>query len=77
MSRFLFMGQQEDPEFDTIEARGDVRIYVCGNKCNAGGREEHDGHKFDIPWESDDGLSGGFRCQCGLDNISFSMWAGE
>jgi len=25
--RFLFMGQQEDPEFDTIEARGNVRIY--------------------------------------------------
>lgn len=23
----MFMGEQEDPEFDTIEARGDVRIY--------------------------------------------------
>lgn len=27
MSHFLFMGEQEDPEFDTIEARGNVRIY--------------------------------------------------
>ena len=27
MSGFKFMGEQEDPEFDTIEARGDVRIY--------------------------------------------------
>ncbi len=27
MGSFLFMGQQEDPEFDTIEARGNVRIY--------------------------------------------------
>lgn len=25
--RFLFMGQQEDPESNTIEARGNVRIY--------------------------------------------------
>lgn len=30
--RFLFMGQQEDPEFDTIEARGDVRIYDGSDK---------------------------------------------
>lgn len=27
MSGFRFMGEQEDPEFATIEARGDVRIY--------------------------------------------------
>jgi len=27
MSRFYFMGVQEDPEFDTIEARGNTRIY--------------------------------------------------
>lgn len=27
MTRFYFMGVQEDPEFDTIEARGITRIY--------------------------------------------------
>lgn len=27
MSGFLFMGEQEDPEMDTIISRGGVRIY--------------------------------------------------
>lgn len=40
-SKFLFMGQQEDPEMDTHVARGTVRVYdgtveppcsFCGSK---------------------------------------------
>ncbi len=36
MSRFLFMGVQEDPELDVIESRGDVRIYDGAACCDCG-----------------------------------------
>jgi hypothetical protein len=73
------------PRYDEIYAEGTKRlnaeaegeqlhVFVCGKTCDAGGPPEKQGHVFDIEWESDDGLSGGYKCKCGLDNISFSMW---
>lgn len=39
--RFLFMGVQEDPEFDVIESRADIRIYDgTGRGYDGGYRDE-------------------------------------
>ena len=44
-----------------------------GVPCDAGGPPEKQGHVFNIEWESEDRLSSGYMCQCGLDNSTFSI----
>ena len=50
-----------------------LQVFMCGVKCDAGGPVDRDGHLFNIEWESEDGLCSGYRCKCGLDNMSFDM----
>lgn len=40
MSRFLFMGEQEDPAFDEIEARGITRVYDGTGRGYDGGKRD-------------------------------------
>ena len=54
-----------------------VQVFVCGAPCDAGGPPERGGHVFNIEWESEDGLCGGFQCKCGMTNMAFDMWRGE
>jgi hypothetical protein len=54
-----------------------IVVFICGTLCSAGGSEEDEGHVFDVEWESEDGLCGGYKCRaCGLPNMYFDMSRG-
>jgi hypothetical protein len=48
-----------------------MQVFMCPPRCDAGGTPENEGHVFDIPFE--EGCFSGYKCRCGLDNISFDM----
>lgn len=59
---------------DSDEKEPRISVFRCPPRCDAGGTKEDDGHIFDIPFETE--LSSGYRCKCGMDNISHAMWYG-
>ena len=71
------MREGREPHMKDKEGKVEF-VHTFNNWCDADGPPEKRRHVFNIPWESDDGLaggflSGGFLCRCGKTNLSFSL----